>query len=78
MSNQAIVILALLAASASAQEGWWTNEPIRWVQTNLRQTDAELDAARLVEQLADMGANVLLLDRPIPTRSRGFRRRVSE
>jgi len=36
-------------------------EPIRWVQTNLRQTDASLDSARLVEQLADMRANVLLI-----------------
>lgn len=35
-------------------------EPSRWVQTNLRQTDANLDAKRLVEQLADMRANVLL------------------
>lgn len=35
-------------------------EPIRWVQTNLRQTDANLDAKHLVDQLADMRANVLL------------------
>jgi Hypothetical glycosyl hydrolase 6 len=37
------------------------SEPIRWVQTNLRQTDASLDPDRLVNQLADMRANVLLL-----------------
>lgn len=36
-------------------------EPIRWVQTNIRQTDATLDAARLAGQLADMRANVLLM-----------------
>jgi hypothetical protein len=36
-------------------------EPIRWVQTNLRQTDASLDALRLVGQLSDMRANVLLI-----------------
>ncbi len=36
-------------------------EPIRWVQTNLRETDAALDPQRLVSQLADMRANVLLL-----------------
>ena len=36
-------------------------EPIRWVQTNLRETDAGLDAARLVAQLAEMRANVLLM-----------------
>jgi hypothetical protein len=36
-------------------------EPIRWVQTNLRQVDATLDAKRLAEQLADMRANVILM-----------------
>lgn len=36
-------------------------EPIRWVQTNLRQVDATLDARRLAEQLADMRANVVLM-----------------
>jgi len=35
-------------------------EPIRWVQTNLRQSDENLDAKHLVDQLADMRANVLL------------------
>lgn len=35
-------------------------EPIRWVQTNLRQTDANLDAKHLAGQLDDMRANVLL------------------
>ncbi|HEY2015593.1 MAG TPA: hypothetical protein VGH38_18945 [Bryobacteraceae bacterium] len=54
------MLLGLLAMPAFAQEGWWMEEPIRWVQTNLRQTDAGLDPARLVEQLADMRANVLL------------------
>src|SRR5260370_30225095 len=53
--------LAIVITSASAQEGWWMKEPIRWVQTNLRQTDAGLDAARLMDQLADMRANVLLI-----------------
>src|SRR5262245_32977801 len=43
------------------QEGWWMKEPIRWVQTNLRQTDAGLDARRLAEQLAEMRANVVLM-----------------
>lgn len=51
----------LLFASAYAQEGWWMREPIRWVQTNLRQVDATLDAKRLAEQLADMRANVVLM-----------------
>src|SRR3954447_4344568 len=53
--------LLVLTTLAAAQEGWWMREPIRWVQTNLRQTDAGLDAARLAQQLADMRANVLLI-----------------
>ncbi len=48
------------AAVSFGQEGWWMREPIRWVQTNLRQVDAGLDAKRLAEQLAEMKANVLL------------------
>lgn len=55
------VAMFALAATLSAQDGWWMREPIRWVQTNLRQTDASLDAHRLVSQLADMRANVLLI-----------------
>ena len=35
-------------------------EPIRLVQTNLRETDSALDPARLAAQLADFKANVLL------------------
>ena len=42
-------------------EGWWMKEPVRWVQTNLRQTDAKLDPDRLATQLAHMRANVLLM-----------------
>jgi hypothetical protein len=53
------VLLCAAAMSAAAQDGWWMREPIRWVQTNFRQTDATLDAARLVGQLAEMRANVL-------------------
>ncbi|MBS1827682.1 MAG: hypothetical protein JST93_20375 [Acidobacteria bacterium] len=52
--------LLLTAAPASGEEGWWMTEPIRWVQTNLREVDASLDARRLAEQLAAMKANVLL------------------
>jgi hypothetical protein len=49
-----------LAGSAAAQQGWWMTEPIRWVQVNLRQTDAGLDAAGLVRHLVEMRANTLL------------------
>ncbi|WP_321471718.1 hypothetical protein [uncultured Paludibaculum sp.] len=54
-------LLCLAGAAAQAQPGWWMNEPIRWVQTNLRETDAGLDARHLVGQLAAMRANVVLM-----------------
>ena len=31
----------------SAETGWWMTEPIRWVQTNLRETDAALSSDAL-------------------------------
>src|SRR5262245_12098086 len=61
MMKQSLIALGVFATCAAAQESWWMNEPIRWVQTNLRQTDAGLDGARLAGQLADMRANVLLI-----------------
>jgi hypothetical protein len=54
-------LLCLLTVITHAQEGWWMREPIRWVQTNLRQVDATLEAKRLAEQLAEMRANVVLM-----------------
>ncbi len=57
-------VLLLLATAAAlpcaAQPRWWMDEPVRLVQTNLRETDANLDAARLVKQVSEMGANALL------------------
>ena len=57
--------LAVLAVTTivltRAEEGWWMTGPVRWVQTNLREVDASLDAKRLVTQLADMRANVVLM-----------------
>ncbi len=55
------LLMSYGTAQEGGQEGWWMKEPIRWVQTNLRQTDAGLDARRLAEQLADMRANVVLM-----------------
>lgn len=55
------ILTCVLSGLLSAQQGWWMREPIRWVQTNLRETDAGLDARHLAAQLADMKANVLLI-----------------
>ena len=59
--NKFPIAFIALTVTLSAQDSWWMREPIRWVQTNLRQTDAALDAHRLVGQLSDMRANVLLI-----------------
>lgn len=56
-----VFLLVLASCGLCAQPGWWMNEPIRWVQTNLRETDAGLDPRHLVEQLAAMRANVVLM-----------------
>ncbi len=47
--------------TSAAEEGWWMREPIRWVQTNLRETDAALDPKQLIDQVAAFDANVLLV-----------------
>jgi hypothetical protein len=59
--RQALLISCIGTGYCLAEDGWWMREPIRWVQTNLRQTDAGLDAAHLVGELSEMQANVLLL-----------------
>ena len=56
--SRRLVVLLFTALLLRAQPSWWTSEPIRWVQTNLRETDAAMDTRRLVGQLAAMRANV--------------------
>jgi hypothetical protein len=51
--------LFLISISAIAAEGWWMREPIRWLQTNLRETDASLDPQKVVADVAAFRANVL-------------------
>ena len=59
-----VIALVLALAASPAQAGssgrWWMDEPVRLVQTNLRETDSALDARRLVEQVAEFPANTLL------------------
>ena len=55
-----ILFLVLAAVpGVEAAEGWWLREPVRWLQTNFRQTDAAADAKRLVAEAAALRANVL-------------------
>lgn len=49
-------------AAESSPRGWWVDEPVRFFQTNLSETASTLDAKRLVGQVADFPANVLLFN----------------
>lgn len=54
-----IFSLMLSCALPAQQDGWWMREPLRWIQTNLREPDSGSDPRRLVEEAARMRANVL-------------------
>lgn len=56
----ALCLLVLGWLPLAAQPRWWMDEPVRLIQTNLRETDATLDASRLARQLAEFQANALL------------------
>jgi hypothetical protein len=60
----AVSVIAILVNSVSANAQtparWWMDEPIRFLQTNLRETDSAVDPSRLVEQVAEYAANVYL------------------
>jgi hypothetical protein len=43
------------------EEGWWMQQPIRWVQTNLRENDAALNPQRFIDEVADFNGNALLM-----------------
>jgi hypothetical protein len=57
----ASLLCVFLAPVVSADPGWWMKEPIRWVQTNLRENDAALDPQRFVGEIADFDGNALLM-----------------
>lgn len=63
MKTNSILLALWLAATAAApaqQTRWWMDEPIRLIQTNLRETDTALNPARLIQQLEEYSANALL------------------
>jgi hypothetical protein len=61
-----LTIASTLLASAVAQRvserRWWMDEPIRFLQTNLRELDSTVDPAALVQQVADFPANTFLVN----------------
>lgn len=58
----AMTLSAGAAENPRPAKGWWIDEPVRFFQTNLAETDSTLDAKRLVAQVADFPANVLLFN----------------
>lgn len=57
-----LVLCSAGAAPLAAQPRWWMDEPVRLLQTNLRETDSTLDAGRLARQVAEFRANTLLFN----------------
>lgn len=57
---KALFAIFVAAGVLAAQPRWWMDEPVRLMQTNLRETDAGVDARRLVGQVSELGANALL------------------
>jgi hypothetical protein len=49
-------------AAPAAGERWWKEEPIRFLQTNLSETDSTVDPRALVAAVADFGANTFLMN----------------
>lgn len=55
-----LLIGMFICAPLFSQENWWMEEPIRLVQTNLRETDSDLDPVALAEQIENFPANTVL------------------
>ena len=46
----------------AADARWWMTEPIRFLQTNLSETDSTVNPHQLVSAVADVGANTFLVN----------------
>lgn len=57
-----IATYLILACCSTAQQGWWMREPLRWLQTNLRESDSGTDPVALAREAARFRANVLHLN----------------
>ena len=57
-----VIVSALFAGSVAAQPRWWMDEPIRFLQTNLREIDSTVDPSALVRQVAEFRANTFLVN----------------
>lgn len=54
-----LLIACFLPMIVGQRAGWWMTDPLRWVQTNLRETDSATDPAKLVQEAAAFHANVM-------------------
>jgi hypothetical protein len=54
-----LTFLIVFAFCSHAQSGWWMKEPLRWLQTNLREPDSGTDPLALAREAARFKANVL-------------------
>jgi Hypothetical glycosyl hydrolase 6 len=53
---------ALGVQSPGTAPRWWMSEPVRFLQTNLSETDSTVDPQALVAAVADFGANTFLMN----------------
>ena len=58
----AIAIAAGWGIVQAAQGRWWLDEPIRFLQTNLSETDSTVDPVALVAAVAEFRANTFLMN----------------
>jgi len=54
--------LTLGDASSVAQDRWWLEEPVRFIQTNLSETDSTVNPTQLVAAVAEFPANTFLIN----------------
>ena len=54
--------LVFLGPDSVAQSRWWLDEPIRFLQTNLSETDSTVDPKALVAAVAEFPANTFLVN----------------
>ena len=57
-----IGVLAFIERDGAAQSRWWLDEPIRFLQTNLSETDSTVDPKALVAAVAEFPANTFLIN----------------
>jgi hypothetical protein len=57
-----LLIIALAGSTSVAQTRWWLDEPVRFVQTNLSESDSTVDPKTLVAAVAEFPANTFLVN----------------